>query len=708
MSNLIIKRPEDIFGLFSSLLNINGVGEKKIQLLEKKIGPYIINLLFYLPIKYINRFENTSLKNINHGDVLTCEVEIIEINIQPYNFRKKNNVSKIITFGINEEKNIRLDIIYFGQNTQYLKNIYKLGNRILISGKFESFNGLGQVVHPDYVVSSNTKNQIPRIEPVYPLFFGVNQKFIFKIIKQSIKKIPYVTEWLSDEVIKKYNFVNWQTSIIKIHNPENIHDAEINNIYRKRLAFDELLANQISMLLIKNKISKINNNLQSTSDSQIVDQLYKNLPFKLTRNQNDVVNEIKKDIYDKKTMVRMLQGDVGSGKTIVALISMLYAISDGSQSVLLVPTEILALQHYNTIKNLLTPMNIDVALLLGETRSSHSKKERKAIIDNIADGNVKVIIGTHALLSKNVTYKNLSLAVIDEQHKFGVRQRFEITQKSANVNILVMTATPIPRSLALTAYGDMDISIINEKPTGRQPIKTYVLPQSKIKDVLLSIERAIENGALIYWVCPLIEETENLDLTAVNERFDFIVNYFPNINVSLVHGKQNQMEREKAIDDFKIGKSKILVATTVIEVGVDIPDATIIVIECAERFGLSQIHQLRGRVGRSNKESSCILLYKSQLSPIAHSRLKILKETDDGFKISENDLILRGPGEVLGSKQSGNIDFKFIDLHLHNDLIPVARDEAINLLKNDKDHKKINTLLSIFENNEAIKLLKGG
>ena len=708
MSNLIIKRPEDIFGLFSSLLNINGVGEKKIQLLEKKIGPYIINLLFYLPIKYINRFENTSLKNINHGDVLTCEVEIIEINIQPYNFRKKNNVSKIITFGINEEKNIRLDIIYFGQNTQYLKNIYKLGNRILISGKFESFNGLGQVVHPDYVVSSNTKNQIPRIEPVYPLFFGVNQKFILKIIKQSIEKIPYVTEWLSDEVIKKYNFANWQTSIIKIHNPENIKDAEINNIYRKRLAFDELLANQISMLLIKNKISKINNKLQSTSDSQIVDQLYKNLPFKLTGNQNDVVNEIKKDIYDKKTMVRMLQGDVGSGKTIVALISMLHAISDGSQSVLLVPTEILALQHYNTIKNLLTPMNIDVALLLGETRSSHSKKERKAIIDNIADGNVKVIIGTHALLSKNVTYKNLSLAVIDEQHKFGVRQRFEITQKSANVNILVMTATPIPRSLALTAYGDMDISIINDKPTGRQPIKTYVLPQSKIKDVLLSIERAINNGALIYWVCPLIEETENLDLTAVNERFDFIVNYFPNINVSLVHGKQNQMEREKAIDDFKVGKSKILVATTVIEVGVDIPDATIMVIECAERFGLSQIHQLRGRVGRSNKESSCILLYKSQLSPIAHSRLKILKETDDGFKISENDLILRGPGEVLGSKQSGNIDFKFIDLHLHSDLIPQAREEAINLLKNDKDHKKINTLLSIFENNEAIKLLKGG
>ena len=271
-----------------------------------------------------------------------------------------------------------------------------------------------------------------------------------------------------------------------------------------------------------------------------------------------------------------------------------------------------------------------------------------------------------------------------------------------------MTATPIPRSLALTAYGDMDMSIIKEKPIGRRRIKTYVLPQSKINEVLLSVERAIKNGALIYWVCPMIENSENEDLIAVNERFDFLTSFFPNIDISLVHGKQNQIDKEKAINEFKVSKSKILVATTVIEVGVDIPDATIMVIECAERFGLSQIHQLRGRVGRSNKESSCILLYKSQLSPIAYSRLKILKETDDGFKISENDLILRGPGEVLGSKQSGNIDFKFIDLHLHSDLIPAARDEAVNLLKNENQQYKVNTLLSIFENNDAIKLLKGG
>ena len=708
MSNLIIKRPENIFQLFSSLLNIDGVGEKKLKLLEKKIGPYIINLLFYLPIKSINRFQNTSLKNINHGEIITCEVEIIEVNIPNYNFKKRNNISKIVTFGINEEKSIRLDIIYFGQNTQYLKNIYKVGNRILISGKFESYNGLGQVVHPDYVVSNNISNEIPKIEPVYPLFHGVNQKFIFKIINQSIKKIPDVTEWLSHAVIEKYKFKNWQTSITKIHNPENVKDAELNSIYRKRLAFDELVANQISMLLIKNKITKINNNLSPDNNSQIIENLYKNLPFKLTENQREVVNEIQKDIQNQKTMVRMLQGDVGSGKTIVALISMLHSISDGSQSVLLVPTEILALQHYNTIKKLLAPMNINVALLLGASRSNHNKKERTEVINSIANGHVKVIVGTHALISKNVTYKNLSLAVIDEQHKFGVKQRYEITQKGTNVNILVMTATPIPRSLALTAYGDMDMSIIKEKPIGRRRIKTYVLPQSKINEVLLSVERAIKNGALIYWVCPMIENSENEDLIAVNERFDFLTSFFPDIDISLVHGKQNQIDKEKAINDFKVGKSKILVATTVIEVGVDIPDATIMVIECAERFGLSQIHQLRGRVGRSNKESSCILLYKSQLSPIAYSRLKILKETDDGFKISENDLILRGPGEVLGSKQSGNIDFKFIDLHLHSDLIPAARDEAVNLLKNQNQQNKVNTLLSIFENNDAIKLLKGG
>ena len=365
MSNLIIKRPENIFKLFSSLLNINGVGEKKLRLLEKKIGPYIINLLFYLPIKSINRFKNTSLKNINHGEIITCEVEVIEINMQPYKFRNKNNISRIITFGLDEEKSIRLDIIYFGKNTQYLKNIYKVGNKIIISGKFESFNGLGQIVHPDYVLTDNQRSQIPKIEPVYPLFLGVNQKFIYKIINQSIKKIPNIPEWLSDKVLEKYKFSNWQDSITKLHNPENIADAELNSIYRRRLAFDELVANQISMLLIKNKISKINRNLPSKNNSQIIEKFYKSLPFKLTKNQIEVVNEIKEDIHDEKTMVRMLQGDVGSGKTIVALISMLHAISDGSQSVLLVPTGILALQHYNTVKNLLTPINIEVVLLLG-------------------------------------------------------------------------------------------------------------------------------------------------------------------------------------------------------------------------------------------------------------------------------------------------------------------------------------------------------
>ena len=387
---------------------------------------------------------------------------------------------------------------------------------------------------------------------------------------------------------------------------------------------------------------------------------------------------------------------------------MITSICNGSQSVLLVPTEILAIQHYNTIKDLLKPLNIEPVLLLGESKTYFSKSERLEVIQNISNGVSKIIIGTHALISKKVIYKNLSLAVIDEQHKFGVKQRVEISDKGQNVNVLVMTATPIPRSLALTAYGDMDISTLTEKPKGRKPIKTYVLSQDKIGDVLNSINRAIKNNALVYWVCPLIEESENSDLIAVNERFDYLKNYFKNYNISLVHGKQNQIDRENSMNDFKEGKSKILVATTVIEVGVDIPDATIIVIECAERFGLAQIHQLRGRVGRSDKESSCILLYKTQLTPISHSRLKTLKETNDGFKISESDLILRGPGEVLGSRQSGNINFKFADLHFHSDLISIARDEAKKLLEDDKDNEKVNTLLSIFENNEAVKLLKGG
>ena len=462
------------------------------------------------------------------------------------------------------------------------------------------------------------------------------------------------------------------------------------------------------MLLIKNKISKIKEIKQCYSNSELIENFYSNLPFELTGNQIKVINEIKEDIHSNKTMVRMLQGDVGSGKTIVAVISMLNAILDGSQAVLMVPTEILAIQHFNTIKDLLIPLKIEPTLLLGESRSVYDNKTRSNIIKQIEDGEIKIIIGTHALISKKVIYNNLSLAVIDEQHRFGVKQRVEITEKGNNVNVLVMTATPIPRSLALTAYGDMDISVLSEKPIGRKSINTYVLSQTKIAEVLSSIERAIKAGALVYWVCPLIEDSENSDLIAVNERYNFLKNNFKNINVSLIHGKQNQIERETSMNEFKSGESKILVATTVIEVGVDVPEATIMVIECAERFGLAQIHQLRGRVGRSNKESSCILLYNSNLSSIAHSRLKILKENDDGFKISEHDLELRGPGEILGSKQSGNLEFKFVDLHIHKQLIPVARDEAKKMLENEDDKEKINVLLSIFENNDAIKLLKGG
>ena len=607
MSNLLVQRPNNIFSLFSSLKSINGVGEKKIKILEKKIGPYLINLLFYLPLRSVNRFEYTSLKTIKHNEIITCELEVVEINIPPFNYRKKVNVSKIITFGLNNEKNVRLDIIYFGRNTQYLKNIYQLGKKLIVSGKFESFNGLGQIVHPDYVLPIKDKNKIPKIENVYSLFEGVNQKFISKIIIESLDKIPDIPEWLSENIVKENQFVSWKTSIKKIHVPDDIYDNDLNNIYRRRLALDELIANQISMKMLKNKISKNKNN-PVINESKLITEFYKSIPFKLTQNQEEVINEIKNDISSKTTMIRMLQGDVGSGKTIVALISMLYAISNGSQAVLLVPTEILAVQHYNNIKKLTENLNLEVDLLLGESKHVGSKKSRLEIIEKIKCGVSQIIIGTHALFSKKISYHNLSLAVIDEQHRFGVKQRLEITEKGENVDVLVMTATPIPRSLALTAYGDLDISSIKEKPSGRIPIKTYVMPQSKLENVLLSINRAINNGDLIYWVCPLIEESESLDIVAVNERYEFLQNYFNNFPISLVHGKQKQDEREKSIEDFRMGKSKILVATTVIEVGVDIPDATIMVIECAERFGLAQIHQLRGRVGRSDKQSSCILL----------------------------------------------------------------------------------------------------
>ena len=347
MSNLIIKRPKEIFELFSSLDNLSGVGEKKLNLLEKKIGRYLINLLFYLPHKSINRFQNVSLKTVNHGDILTCEVEVVEIDIPPFNFRKKNNLSRIITFGLNDEKNVRLDIVYFGPNTQYLKNIYKVGSKVFVSGKFENFNGLAQISHPDFVVKENEKKSIPLIQPIYPLFFGINQKFISKIINEGIKKIPIIPEWLSKDIIIKYQFPNWQTCISRIHNPENNDDTNLNSVFRKRLALDELIANQISMLLIKNKISKINEVKHIDKSSKLIENFCSNLPFELTKNQKEVISEINEDIYNTKTMVRMLQGDVGSGKTVVAIICMLNAILDGSQAVLMVPTEILAIQTFS-------------------------------------------------------------------------------------------------------------------------------------------------------------------------------------------------------------------------------------------------------------------------------------------------------------------------------------------------------------------------
>ena len=368
MSNFLIKRPQTIFNLFSSISKLNGVGEKRLTVLKNKIGPYIINILFYLPIKAIDRFQNTSLRTIEHGSIITCEVEVVEIIIPPFNFRKKNNISRIITFGLDQEKNIRLDLIYFGQNTKYLRNIYKVGNKIVVSGKFENFSGVGQIVHPDYVTTNNQRNLIPKIETIYPLFIGFNQKFISKLVSECLKQIPYFEEWLSEDTIKKLRLPNWKECIVKTHNPNKMSDIELISNYRRRLALDELIANQISMLLIKSKISKVKTIKNIEKHDNIIEKLYNILPFKLTKNQNEVVDEILSDLHSNNTMIRMLQGDVGSGKTIVALITMLSAISDGSQSVLLVPTEILAIQHFNTINEFLKPLNINVCLLLGESK----------------------------------------------------------------------------------------------------------------------------------------------------------------------------------------------------------------------------------------------------------------------------------------------------------------------------------------------------
>jgi ATP-dependent DNA helicase RecG len=563
------------------------------------------------------------------------------------------------------------------------------------------------MVHPDHVARLSEGETLPLIEPVYGLTAGLSPKMLRKTIEHALTKIPDLPEWIDPHLVKQQDFAPVATALKMVHDPRDEQDIDPQAPARRRLAYDEFLAGQLSLALVRSRLRKTPGTPVSPT-GELSKQVIDTLPFSLTGSQTAAVADILRDMAGQDRMLRLLQGDVGSGKTVVALLSMLAAVESGGQAVLMAPTEILARQHFTTITQMARKTGVSVEILTGRTKG----RERDEILARIASGEARIVIGTHALFQDNVAYSNLLLAVVDEQHRFGVHQRLRLTAKGISPHMLVMTATPIPRTLVLAAFGDMDVSKLTEKPAGRKPISTVIMPAERVGEIIERLRTAVAEGRKVYWICPLVEESEESELMSVEERHAVLAQFF-GTDAALIHGRMSGPEKDAIMTGFKNSETRLLVATTVIEVGVDVPDATIMVIEHAERFGLAQLHQLRGRVGRGSEASSCILLYKGHLSENAQARLKIMRETEDGFVIAEEDLRLRGEGELLGTRQSGTPGFAIASLEAHGDLLEISRKDAHYILETDPDLKSergiaVRTLLYLFRRDEAIRFLSAG
>ena len=598
-------------------------------------------------------------------------------------------------------------LVFFKVYEDSLAKNYPTGEKRAISGKLEYFNGMWQMSHPDYVVLPENLKTIACQEPVYPLTAGITNKMVLKLREEALSRLPDFPEWLAPNSLQTLEYISFKQALEKIHHPNNLADLLPSSTARRRLAYDEILSNQLALAFIRQKVKQQKGRAFKGNNS-LYQKVLDSLPFSLTKAQENALAEISADQNEPYKMLRLLQGDVGSGKTVVALLSMLKVIEEGVQTALMAPTEILAKQHYESITELCKNTDIKIGLLTGKLRP----KEKREIYAKLVAGEINILIGTHALFTDAVKFKDLGYVVIDEQHRFGVNQRLSLSAKGEMCDVLVMTATPIPRSLLLTAYGDMDYSKIGELPAGRKPTQTVVMNVNKIPDVISGLKRKLEQETRAYWVCPLVEESEKSDLAAATERYEMLKKEFGDV-VGLVHGKMKETEKDAVMEEFKLGKKTLLVATTVIEVGVNVPEATIMVIEHAERFGLAQLHQLRGRIKRGYDAGSCVLLYGYPISTEGRERLEIMKRTEDGFYIAEKDLELRGGGEILGTRQSGFTQFKLADMSCHTDLLIKARDDVQEILKTDSKleterGKALKILLYLFEQNEAVKTYLAG
>jgi len=665
---------------------LNGVGNKTKKLLKKKGIEKISDLLWNFPQGYTDRSNFKTLDKLEIGKITTIKVKTLK-----YNFPRIRNLPNRVICG--DEKN-KIDIVFFNSREGYIRKVLPLNSEIIISGKINYFKKRYQITNPDYIVPTEKESYVKKIIPKYSLTGGITEKVYRKLIEQVLSKITHLDEWHSKHILKKIGNVSWSESIFSLHEKKG---TDINSPYYRRLAYDEILSNLLVLSHVRRKVRKLKKE-EKKFDDFLSKTVINNFDFKLTSDQKNCISEINKNLKSDYKMFRILQGDVGTGKTIVALISAANVIKSKFQVVLMAPTEILAKQHYDLAIKVFSSTKVNIEFLTGKTNNN----VKKIIELNLANGKIDLLIGTHAVFQKNIQFKNLGLAIIDEQHKFGVKQRIELSNKGGkNCDILLMSATPIPRTLVMAVYGDMDVSRIYEKPKNRKEIITLSKPEDKVDEVLLFIKKQIASGNQIFWVCPLIDESKKLDYSAAIKKYNFLSKRFSN-KVGLIHGSLKKEEKNKVLKDFLDKKVDILVSTTVIEVGIDFPNSNVIIIENSNKFGLSQLHQLRGRVGRGIKQGVCILLYKKNLSENARKRIKILKTSNNGFVIAEEDMKLRGFGDVLGFQQSGIKNFNLADPIHHSDLFTIAEKDIKNIEDNESNFKRYSFLLKLFDKVDVI------
>jgi ATP-dependent DNA helicase RecG len=698
-------RPALLNPLFAPVTSLAGVGPKQDKLFRYLLGrdetPRLVDLLLHLPASVIDRRARPKIREAAQGAVVTLEVTVDRHRPPP----PRNARAPFLVYASDDTGDVVLT--FFRAKPGYVEKLLPVGAKRYVSGTLQMYDGIPQIVHPDRIVDEAGFAKLSGIDPVYPLTEGLALGTLRRAMAHALQKLPGLPEWISPEVIRRCQFPPIAEALNRVHVPVELTDILPDGPFWSRLAFDELLAGQLALALVRAQLRRPAGD-RHAGDGDLRKKIIDALPYALTSSQQQAAAAISDDLRQPIRMLRLLQGDVGSGKTVVALLAAAAVTEVGKQAALMAPTEILARQHIKTITPLAERAGLRVAILTGREKG----KERRDILARLEAGEIDFLVGTHALIQDDVAFKSLALAVVDEQHRFGVRERLALTAKGDAVDVLVLSATPIPRTLVLTYFGDMDVSELREKPAGRQPIDTRAVASSRINEVMEAVGRALDKGKLVYWIVPLVEESETVNLTDAEARFESLRERFGD-KVGLVHGKMRGPDKDRAMAQFASGETGLLVATTVVEVGVDVPAATIMVIENAERFGLAQLHQLRGRIGRGSEASTCLLLYKEPLNEMSAARLKVIRETTDGFRIAEEDLKLRGEGDVLGVRQSGLPGYRIARSDVHAQLITQARDEALRILKDNPKlqgarGEALRVLLYLFERDEAVPLIGAG